>query len=119
MSTLDCHNINYEAISNALLYKKLNPPKYRTYAFRGSHMRERLSKAVLLMYDVPGLGLIFERFIFNNENRVVFIKYSYLSNKQRQSDREKNRKRQSDREKNMEIQRQRIRLNRKKYVEGK
>ena len=99
---------NYQAISDALLYKQLNPPKYRTHTFRwDSHMGARLSKAVLIMYDVHGLGIIFERFVNNNENSVVFIKYSYLSNKQREIDRKKNMKRQRERE--------RLRLNRKKY----
>jgi hypothetical protein len=108
MSKSDC------CISEVLLYKQLNPPKYRTYEFRGSYMRERVSKAVLVMYDVHGLGIVFERFIYNNENSVVFIKYSYLSNKQREIDRKKNMKRESDRKKKMK----RLRLdNIKKYVE--
>jgi hypothetical protein len=101
MSTLDC------CISNALLYKQLNPPKYRTHIFsRNSYMSERLSKVVLIVYDVHGKWRLFDKLVYNNENTVIIYKYSYISNEQMESNRRKN------------MKRQRLRLNnRKKYVE--
>ena len=85
---------SYCSISDALLYKQLNPPKYRTFVFRvGSFKGERPSKAVLVLYDVYGKGTLYERIIYNNDNNVISSKYSYLSNKQMESDRRKNRKR--------------------------
>jgi len=94
MSTLDCFNMNYEVISNALLYKQLNPPIYRSHTFsRTSYIGERCSKVILIVYNVHGKWRLFEKLIYNYENTVVLSKYSYISYKQMESDRRKNRKR--------------------------
>lgn len=90
----DCFTTKYQVISDVLLYKKLHLPKYRTFVFRvNSFNSERPSKGVLVLYDVYGKGTLYERLIYNNDNNVISSKYSYLSNKQRESDRRKNRKR--------------------------
>lgn len=94
MSTLDCFNSNYRAISEVLLYKQLNPPKYRTHIFStNSYMGETLSKVVLIAYDIHGKWRLFDKLVYNNENTIIIYKYSYISNKQMESNRRKNRKR--------------------------
>ena len=85
---------NYQAISDVLLYKQLNPPQYRTHTFRiDSFMGERLSKGVTVLYDVYGKGILYERLLYNNENNIILSKYSYMSNKEKQRIRKQNRKR--------------------------
>ena len=114
MSTSDCYNINYQAISNALLYKQLNPPIYRTHIFsRTSYMGERLSKVFLIIYDVHGKWRLFEKLVYDNENTLIISKYSYLSNEQMESDRRRNRRRNRKNKKTIKS------MIGKRYVEDK
>lgn len=71
-------------IKKSLIYKQLNPPKYRTYNFnRGGYLGTVLSKSVLLIFDVQGIGKIHQFFVYDIKNNIVKYRHFYVLEKKR------------------------------------
>lgn len=81
-----------DIITNALMYKQLNPPEYRMHRFNSSYLGTVLSIAVLIRIDVHGQGKISQYFVYDINNKIVKYRYSYYSEEQRKKDMEKNRR---------------------------
>lgn len=79
----DLHIIDYDIITKALIYKQLNPPKYRVYNFNRGYLGTVLSKTVSLIYDVQGMGKIHQYFVYDIKNNVVKYRHWYISGKKR------------------------------------
>lgn len=85
--------IAYDIITNALIYKQLNPPQYRIHKFNSnSYLGTVLSKGVLLRFNVQGKGIINQYFIYNINNKIVKYRQFFYSEEQRQQNMKKNKK---------------------------
>ena len=84
------HKINYDNITNALIYKHLNPPHYRMMKDSGrcniSCLGTVLSKMVRLTFDVQGKGRITQTFLYDIHNKIIKYNEFYYSETQRQKD---------------------------------
>ena len=83
-------NTNYDIITNALIYKHINPPHYRMMKYNGrcniSCLGTVLSKMVRLNFDVQGKGRITQTFLYDIHNKIIKYKEFYYSEIQRKKD---------------------------------
>jgi len=83
-------NTNYDIITNALIYKHLNPPHYRTLKYNGRYniscLGTVLNKMVRLTFDVQGKGKITQTFLYDIHNKIIKYKEFYYSETQRKKD---------------------------------
>ena len=85
------HNTNnYDNITNALIYKHLNPPHCRMLKYNGRYniscLGTVLSKMVILTFDVQGKGKITKSFLYDIHNKIIKYKEFYYSETQRKKD---------------------------------
>lgn len=89
----DLRIIDYDIITKALIYKKLNPPHYRVYNFnKFSYMGSVLSRSVSLIYNVQGIGTFHQFFVYDIKNNIVKYRHLYISEKEREKNRKQNKK---------------------------
>lgn len=98
------HIIDDDIITKVLIYKQLNPPQYRIYKFDRGYLGTVLSKAVSLIFDVQGIGKLYQHFVYDIKNNIAKYRHHYQSEK--------------DRKKNMKQFRKK-RLGKARYVEDK
>lgn len=87
-------NANYDIISKALIYKKLNPPHCRIYKFNSSssYLGTFLSKGIILIFNVQGIGKIVQRIVYDIKNNIVKYSHFYVSEKEMKQNRKQCRK---------------------------
>ena len=99
-TTIIDNNTNYDIITKALIYKKLNPPQYRIHKFNSNgYLGTVLSKGVHLTFNVQGMATIRQYFIYDINNKICKYKDTYYSEIQRKKDMKKNRKKRIGRPK--------------------
>ena len=75
--------IDYDIIAKAVIYKQLNPPQYRIYKFDRGYLGTVFSRAVSLIFDVQGIGKIYQHFVYDIRNNVIKYRHWYISEKKR------------------------------------
>ena len=71
---------NSDIITNILIYKQLNPPKYRIVKMNNIYcLGAVLSKTITIVIDVHGKGKITEHFVYDINNEIVKYKHYYYS----------------------------------------
>ena len=82
-----------DIITNALMYKQSNPPKYRIVNMNNIYcLGTVLSKAITIIINVYGKGKISQHFVYDINNKIVKYRCSYYSEEQRKKDMKQNRK---------------------------
>jgi len=89
----DLRIIDYDIITKALIYKLLNPPQYRIYMADRGYLGTILSRSVLLIFDIQGIGKIHQQFVYDIKHNIIKYCHFYLSDKKRIENIKKIRKR--------------------------
>ena len=63
-------------ISNTLIYKQLNPPRFRTNIIkRDSVVAPYFSKILTIRYKIKKNVHVYENLVYNNDNNIIRTKY--------------------------------------------